>query len=238
VYPFEKAKDALTIFADYGPQVSDDFYLSFAVALPPGGRPGAAVFNICYAGPESSAERAFAPIRKLGTPVADTVKAMDYVEVQRSGDVTDQRAEAAYLKSGFIPKLPPDLVKAILDGLQGDPRRATAVFFQQGGGAIARVPASATAFVQRDTQANMLCAVNWRNGDDPTPHTTWIKQYWPALERFTDGFYINDPDPDHTASVIQANWKQNHARLVAVKNKYDPKNLFRLNANVKPTVKV
>jgi hypothetical protein len=92
------------------------------------------------------------------------------------------------------------------------------------------------AFSQRDIQANMLCAVDWKHGDDSSAHIAWIKQYWPALERFTDGFYINDPDPDHTASVIQANFRQNHARLVTVKNKYDPKNLFRLNSNVRPTV--
>lgn len=237
VYPIEKAKEALTIFAEYGDDVADDFYLGFVLAQPPGGRPGVALFNICYSGPESGAEKAFAPIKKLGTPIADTVTKMDYVAVQKSGDVTDQRAEAAYLKAGFIPKFPPELVNAILEGFAGDPRRATAVFFQQGGGAIARVPSSATAFAQRDTRANMLCAVNWRHGDDPSAHIAWIKKYWTPLERFTDGFYINDPDPDHTASVIQANWKQNHARLVAVKNKYDPKNLFRLNSNVIPTVK-
>lgn len=237
VYPISKAKEALAVFAEYGPTVRDDFDLGFVMAIPPGGEPGIAMFPICYSGPESEADRAFAPLRKLGTPLADEIKSVDYVAVQRSGDINDPRAEGAYLKSGFITKFPADLVSALVDGFQGHPQRSTAVFFQQGGGAIARVPASATAFSQRDVQANMLCAVGWKHGDDPSAHIQWIKQYWTPIERFTYGFYSNDPDPEHTDAAIAANFRRNHERLVAVKNKYDPKNLFRLNSNVKPTVK-
>jgi hypothetical protein len=73
-------------------------------------------------------------------------------------------------------------------------------------------------------------------GEDPAPHVAWIKQYWAKLEKFTHGFYVNDTPIDATMAHIQENYRQNYQRLVAVKNKYDPKNLFRLNANVVPTV--
>ena len=194
------------------------------------------MFDVCYSGPQARTERVLAPLRDLGTPIADTVAPMDYVAVQRSGDINDPRAEGSYLKSGFIGAFPAKLVSAIVDRFEGDPRRSTAVFFQTGGGAIARVPAGATAFAQRDIMANMLCAVGWKHGDDPTAHIQWIKQYWAPLERFTHGFYVNDLDVEASSSAVGANFRQNHQRLVAVKNKYDPKNLFRLNANVKPTV--
>ncbi|MGH7710870.1 MAG: BBE domain-containing protein, partial [Gemmatimonadaceae bacterium] len=59
--------------------------------------------------------------------------------------------------------------------------------------------------------------------------------YWAPLERFTHGFYVNDVG-DRSEPEVRANYRRNHERLVAAKNKYDPKNLFRLNANVKPTV--
>ena len=235
VYPIARAREALQLFADYGREAPDELDMGFGVSHPPGGAPGVAAFSVCYSGPESGADRALAPIRRLGTPVADTVKAVDYVTLQRSGDVSDPRAQGVYLKSGFVSRIPPELVSAIVDGLRGDPRRSTAVFFQMGAGAIARVPASATAFAQRDAQANMLCLVGWRMGEDPSAHVEWIKQYWPALERFTHGFYVNDLG-DRTTVEVQANYRRNHERLVAVKNKYDPANLFRLNANVKPTV--
>jgi FAD/FMN-containing dehydrogenase len=234
VYPISKAKEALAIFAEYGPQVPDELDLGFVMAIPPGGEPGVAMFPVCYSGPESSADRVFAPLRKLGTPLADEIKSMDYVAVQRSGDINDPRAEGAYLKSGFVANLPSDLISALVDGFQGHPARSTAVFFQQGGGAIARVPAEATAFAQRDVQANMLCAVGWKHGDDPSAHIAWIKQYWAPMERYLHGFYVNDVG-DRTDPEVQANYRRNHERLVAAKNNYDPKNLFRLNANVKPT---
>jgi FAD/FMN-containing dehydrogenase len=234
VFPLSKARDVLSMFADYGPQAPDELDFSCVVTIPPGGRDGVALVPICYSGPESAAERALAPIRKLGTPLADQLKAMDYVAVQKSGDITDPRAEGNYLKSGFISSFPPALVSAIVERMEGHPARSTAVFFQLGRGAIARTPSSATAFAQRDVQANMLSAVGWKHGEDPSAHIQWIKQFWTGLEPFTSGFYVNDLETEHNAAAIRANYRRNHDRLVAVKTKYDPTNLFRLNANVKP----
>jgi FAD/FMN-containing dehydrogenase len=235
-FPIARARDALMLFGEYCPKAPDELALGLALVQPPGGEPGVASFEICYSGPESGAEGALAPIRKLGTPLRDTARAIDYVAVQRSGDVTDPRAMSMYVKSGFIAGLGSDLAAAIVDRFQGNPKRLTSVFFQQSGGAIARVAPDATAFPQRDVMANMLSAVAWRFGDDQTEHVAWIKEYWKGLEPFTHGFYVNDLELDATGAAVQANYRQNHERLVAVKNKYDPANLFRLNANVKPTV--
>jgi hypothetical protein len=192
---------------------------------------------VCYSGPATNLERAIAPIRKLGTPLAENLSAQDYVAVQRSGDVTDPRAQATYLKSGFVPSIPVDLVNAIVDQFRGDPRRGSGVLLENVGGAIARVPADATAFAQRDMHSNILSTVAWRFGEeDGTEHVQWLRQYWAALEPFTYGFYVNNMPLDTTPAAIQANYRANQDRLVAVKNKYDPRNLFRLNANVKPTI--
>jgi FAD/FMN-containing dehydrogenase len=234
VYPIAKAREALTIFGEYGRTAPDDLDFGFAASYPPGGAPGVVVIPICYSGPESGLERALAPIRKLGTPLADQIQAADYVAVQRSGDISDPRAEGSYLKSGFVSKITPDLITAMIDRLQGHPQRSTAVFCQLGGGAIGRVAPAATAFSQRDVLANMLCAVGWKYGDDATAHVDWIKKYWAPIEPMMHGFYVNDLETDHTAAAIRDNYRANHARLVTVKTKYDPTNLFRMNANVKP----
>jgi FAD/FMN-containing dehydrogenase len=82
----------------------------------------------------------------------------------------------------------------------------------------------------------MLCFVNWPYGTDPGAHIAWIRQFWTTVEPFTQGFYVNDLEADMTAATIRENYRQNHERLVAVKNRYDPTNLFRLNANIRPTV--
>jgi FAD/FMN-containing dehydrogenase len=156
------------------------------------------------------------------------------VALQRAHDVTDPRAVGMYLKGGFIPAIGANLVDTILAGFEGHPARATSFFFQHSGGAIGRVANDATAFSHREAKANMMTLAAWKMGDDPAEHIRWIKQYWGTLERFTDGFYVNDTDLEANAATIDANYGTNYPRLVTIKNRYDPKNLFRLNANVKP----
>ncbi|MGH7553002.1 MAG: FAD-binding oxidoreductase, partial [Longimicrobiales bacterium] len=235
MYPIARAKDALNLYASYAQEAPVELQLDCAVVQPPGGAPGMVGFSVCYSGPASGADKALAPVRALGTPLADTVAPTDYVAVQRSGDVTDPRAMAMYMKGGFVANVPADLISAILSGFQGHPQRMTQIVLVQSGGAIARVPMGGTAFSHRDALANMLVMVAWPNGGDAAPHTAWIKQYFQPLERFTTGFYVNDTPIDATTAAIQSNYRENHARLAAVKDKYDPKNLFRLNANVRPT---
>lgn len=236
LYPLARAKEALAIFADYGRSAPDELDMGFMMMKAPGDEPGVAGFGICYSGPAANADRVLAPLRKLGTPVVDSVKAADYRAVQRSGDIDDPRAMGLYLKSGFVPNVPADLINAIVEGFQPHPARLTEVFFQMGGGAIGRVAPAATAFSQREVFANMLAIVGWPTGSDSSEHVRWIRQYWTPLEKHTYGFYVNDTTEDTSAAMVKANYRSNHDRLVAVKNKYDPRNLFRLNANVKPSV--
>ena len=234
MFPIAKARDVLQLYADYSPEAPDELYLDFAMMYPPGGADGMAGFSVCYSGPESGAERALAPIRRLGTPAMDGLAAMDYVALQRSGDIDDPRATGSYLKGGFVTEIAPDLATAIVENFEPHPARSTILFFQHGGGAIGRVAPDATSFSQRNVLCNMLMVVGWNAGDDSTVHVDWIRKSWAELEPFTQGFYTNEVGQE-TAEEIDANYRQNHARLVRVKNRYDPTNLFRLNANVQPT---
>ncbi|MEJ2343238.1 MAG: FAD-binding oxidoreductase [Gemmatimonadales bacterium] len=236
MFPIAKAREVLTFFSEFSQEAPDELDIGFLVFYPPGGADGVAGFFLCYSGPESEAERVLAPMGALGTPTVDSVEAMDYVALQRSGDIDDPRARGSYLKSGFISSMPADLISAIMDGLEGHPARSTGVFLQQSGGAINRVSSDATAFAHRDIMGNLLCSVGWRYGDDPSEHVRWIKAYWATLEPFTKGFYSNDLTVDERTAAIHANWGENYPRLVQIKNRYDPGNLFRLNANVGPTV--
>ncbi len=236
MFPIDRAQDVLSLYAEYGPNAPDELDMIFLMIQPPGGAPGVTGIAVCYSGSENDADRVLAPIRRLGTPLVDNFRAMDYVALQRSGDTDDPRARAAYLKSGFLPDVPADLVSAVVDGFEGDPSRTTIVVYQQLGGAISQVPNDATAFSHRDAAGNMLVITNWPFGDDPTQHIAWTRRYWATLEPFTQGFYTNDLGPDQTAAQINRNYRENYPRLVRIKNKYDPGNLFRLNANVQPTV--
>jgi FAD/FMN-containing dehydrogenase len=234
-FPIARARDVLDMYADYAATAPDELYIDPSVNLPMGGAPGFALLAICYCGPQENAERALAPLRKLGTPSNDTIKAVDYVAVQRANDSGDARAVSSYGKGGFISRVPDGLVSAMVDGLQGDPDRMTRLFFQHCGGAAGRLPEEATAFAQRDSIANMMTAVSWRHGvDDSAEHIQAARLYWSKLEPFTRGFYVNDMAREATAKDINANYRGNYPRLVAIKTKFDPTNLFRLNANVRP----
>ena len=236
-FPIAKARDVLTMWSEYAATAPDELYLDPTLMLPPGNAPGTVSLQACYCGPQADAERALAPVRKLGTPTSDSIKAMEYVKVQRINDSTDTRSIASYLKGGFIGKMPGDLVSALVDGLQGDPRRMTVVFFQHCGGASGRVADGATAFAHRYAMANMMAVAGWpinAPAEDATSHIEATRRYWKTLEPFTRGFYVNDLAREVTAKELNDNYRGNYQRLVALKMKHDPTNLFRLNANVTP----
>ncbi len=235
MFPIARARELLNFYAEFSAQAPDELDIGIQMVRPPGGAPGIAGFSVCYSGSEYEAERVLAPVRRLGQPLVDGIRAIDYVALQRSGDNDDPRARATYLKSGFVPGLTPGLVSAIVEGLEGHPARTSILAYGQTGGAIGRVANDATSFSHRDSAGNMLGIIDWSFGDDPTDHIAWLRAYWATLQPFSQGFYTNDVAADATAMAINANYRENYRRLVTIKNKYDPKNLFRLNANVQPT---
>jgi len=234
-FPIARARDVLGMYAQYAASAPDELYLDPVLVLPARGGPGFVSLEVCYSGPQEKAEAALAPIRQLGKPDQDTLKAQAYVDVQRSNDTGDSRAIASYLKGGFISKMPDQLVSSIIDGLPGAPDRTAVLFFQHCGGAASRQPENATAFAQRDSVANMMAIAAWRQGAaDPAGHMQATRKYWATLEPFTRGFYVNDLAREASASEINSNYRGNYPRLVKIKKAYDPTNLFRLNANIKP----
>jgi hypothetical protein len=236
LFPLSLARDALSLYSEYGIEAPDELYLDYFMAIPPGEAEGICGFTFCYSGPESEAAKALAPLRSVGMPIGYQATAMDYVALQRSGDIDDPRARASYLKAGFLSELPPDLITAIVEGFEGHPARYTQLFFQHAGGAIGRVDPGATSFAHRYAFANMMTSTGWSLREDPEEHIAYVRKYWANLEPFTHGFYTNDMDLDRGVDVVDANYREHLGRLVEIKNRYDPGNLFRLNANVVPTV--
>jgi len=235
VFPLKDLPNIMSFYADYVASAPDELYLDFVVNSEVGKEDGAVVIHACYSGPESQAEKALAPIRKAGTPVQDGIAAIDYPAIQRSWDNTDPRHTGSYLKSGFVNEIPDKLVSTIVQNYKAFNERGTMMFFQHSGGAIGRVPAEATAFAHRKAIANMFAVTTWPLDEPRESHVAYIRNYWKEFEPFIDGWYTNEigDEPD---AVVNRNYQGNYQRLVKVKNQYDPTNLFRLNANVKPTV--
>jgi FAD/FMN-containing dehydrogenase len=234
-FPWEQAQQVLEFGAEYAAQAPDDLLVSlFIGAFPPEAQPVVSI-SVVYSGDPDKAEALFAPIEKAGTVVRNTVKTWDYVALQRSGDFDDLRANGAHMASGFVHSLNAEVFRDVLGSFEPSLDRATWVIFTHGGGAIGRVAPEATAFVHRDKPHSILSLVGWKAGRDPAADIAYNRQAHKAWKHHTDGFYTNDL-ADETQAEINSTYGANHARLVEVKNQYDPTNLFSLNANIQPTV--
>jgi FAD/FMN-containing dehydrogenase len=234
LFPLSQAKNVLTFWSELEGTAPDELYVSAGVGTNTGfGGMDYAAFIVCYSGPAKEADRLLSKLRSAGKPVVDTVQAIDYVALQRSGDMDEKRAVGSYTKTGFVKKPSPKLIDAILAGLESHPKRSTTMAFQHCGGAASRIPAEATAFPHRDIHATALLTSDWPADEDPDKHVTWLRQYWKTVEPYTDGFYTNDV-VDETQKQVDENYLHNYPRLVALKTRYDPLNLFRLNANIQP----
>ncbi|HET8692119.1 MAG TPA: FAD-binding oxidoreductase [Steroidobacteraceae bacterium] len=233
VFPFERARELLAFYGDYTANVPEEMQVDFFMQAPRAGKPPVAVIACCWSGAAGQAEAALAPVRKLGKPLADTVKAQDYCVVQRSNDNLDPRSEGTYLKSGFINGFPAGLADTVIDNFRADPARSTSFFVQQAGGAIGRVATDATAFPHRRATHGIFTTVAWSLADDRAPHVAACREYWAKLEPMTDGYYTNETG-DEGQRRIDDNYQGNLPKLREVKRRYDPANLFRLNANVQP----
>jgi hypothetical protein len=155
---------------------------------------------------------------------------MDYVQVQRQFDGPPLSTMNSYLKGGFAAELTPALIGVLADmARQGG---IVAWDIDHCGGAIADVAPTATAIAHRREPYMLLAAASWPNDADNEQNRALLHAAWDKIKPHTSGFYVNLNDPDQKA--VDENYGPNHARLAAIKKTYDPGNLFRLNANVKP----
>ena len=234
VFPIARARELLGFYRDFSLHAPDELYTDCVISAVPG-KDGVFVIQAVYSGTATQADTVLAPLHKLGTPIANTIRSKDYVDVQRAGDRTDPRTENAYGRSGFVDGFKAGLEAAIMDGFEPRPDRQTLLFFQHAGGAIGRVAPDATAFPHRRGTHNMLLRISWPLEQAGTQHARYGEDYWRSLQRFTDGWYTNEVS-DESPDIVEGNYQANLKRLQALKNKHDPGNLFRLNANVRPTV--
>jgi FAD/FMN-containing dehydrogenase len=235
VFPLEEARQVLNVYAEYAAAAPDELYVDAGIFSRPEG-PSGTVIAVCYSGDPKLAESVLAPLRKAGTVLADSIGPQSYLAAQKSGDVKDPRARGSYLKSGFISALTPDVVDVMVDGFEPDPERGQFVGFQHAGGAIGRIPNDATAFAHRYVSNDSLFVMDWAMGIDPGRHIEYLRKYFAAYEPHTKGFYTNDVAVDETQKDVNRNYGENYKRLVELKKRYDPTNLFRLNANIDPGV--
>ena len=233
VFPFAGARALLRSFADFIARASDDLYVDVAIVPTPDGQ-RVVVFDVCHSGPASAAERELAQLRKLGQPLQDGLQPRPYVSIQRAGDDNYPAGRSYYIKSGFMRGITPRMIDAVVDYLEATPLPTGIVGFSHMGGAISRVKPEATAFWHREAQHSLMMIGFWDEAAAAERAMQWVRGGWKGFEPLTDGFYVNEMSYDEADRRIRGNYGGNYPRLAALKQQYDPANLFRMNANIKP----
>ncbi|MGQ0385071.1 MAG: FAD-binding oxidoreductase [Gammaproteobacteria bacterium] len=233
VYPFAAARDVMRGFADLFWSAPDELWIEPVLAVTPN-RDRVLILDVCYSGLMQSAERALAPYRSLGKALSDDVGPVKYARLQTKDDERARFGRRYYTRSGFVTRVESDLIDVIVDTIESAPIPLARVAMPPQGGATGRVPREATAQWHRDALHSVLLQTS---GEDPAldkQSIEWVRSRWPAIEAFTSGFYANANLMDMPDERVRGAYGGNYERLVALKSKYDPTNLFRLNANVKP----
>ncbi|MBT8095955.1 MAG: FAD-binding oxidoreductase [Woeseia sp.] len=191
-----------------------------------------ALVEVTWSGDHAAGEKALAPLTRFPGLKSGSLGVHSYLALQTSADDFLGYGRQYYLKSGLLEELTPAALDVIEDFAPRD--RLYASWFQHLGGQSARVAADATAYVHRDAAFNFGIMYV---GDDPAQNDlarTQVREFYSALEPHMMGFYTNLNEDSEKKTW--GNYSANYPRLVELKNKYDPTNLFRLNANIKPTV--
>ena len=229
-WPIAQARDVLRFYRDIAPKVPD--VCNLEVYLKPG-RDGPGVsMEVCWSGDHAEGEAWLKQLHSFGKPDYDEIAPMPYVKLQSGADEILAAGQYCYAKNGFMTQLTDDGIDRLLDAYLRAP--AYMLFLDPTDGAVQRVAPDATAFPNRDAMFWLGMIGVWPNQDGIDDRIATMRTAWKELEPLTRGFYTNLSDPDTTQAGYRDNYGANFERLVALKTKYDPMNLFRLNANVPP----
>jgi FAD/FMN-containing dehydrogenase len=192
------------------------------------------VFAVCYAGDLKEGEKALKALRGLGKPIADVIAPHPFTAWQAAFDPLLTPGARNYWKSHDFADLPDAAISAILKGVRELPSPECEVFIAHVGGAMARIPANATPWPNRDAHFIMNVHTRWQDKAQDQACIAWARHLFKATAPFaSDSVYVNFMPEDENDRVEKA-YGTNYRRLAEIKRRYDPANLFRMNQNIRP----
>ena len=236
VHPMSRAKDVMQFYRDFCRGCPDEMVAAGALMTSHDGDP-VAVIVAAHIGDLTAGEKAVASLRKFGPPLVDTIAPMSYVALNTLFDAAfPYGGVQRYWKSSFLKELGDDMLDIITARSARFLSPMSNVLFFHLHGAATRVDRDATAFGLRDDQWDYDVISQWNDPGESPDHIQWTREFWTAVEPFASGqVYVNHLDAEE-GTRIRAAYSDNFGRLVALKNKFDPTNLFRLNQNIRPTL--
>lgn len=232
LYPMDQAKPVMQFYREYIRKCPDEMasYAGFIVL--PDGTPVTMILP-AWTGAMEEAEKHMAPFRSFGQPIADMIGEMPYVQLQSILDAAAPTGIRRYWKSGYFPELTDQLIDIVLKYLATRPSPLSPVLFFHMRGKAARIDNAATAFANRADHWDSDIISQWTDPADDQKNLDWTRSFWHEIAPMTRGVYVNHLDSDDNPRVAQA-YGDNFARLKAIKQTWDPGNLFRMNNNILP----
>ena len=183
-----------------------------------------------------AAGQAVPSMKALGRPLTERVVELSYVDLQRIDDTPQGHSLRRYWKGHYLRELSEDAIEALLQSRREPPGGGLPnIGLQAYGGAIAEVPEQDTAFAFRDTSFEYVAASRWTDPAEDDRRITLARRTAAALDAFAQGQYVNTLSDEGAAGVRRAYPPEKLARLTALKDKYDPQNVFHLNNNIRPS---
>ncbi len=246
LWEIDRAEEVLRWYREFSPQAPEDLYGFFAFLIVPPGPPfpdhlhNKTMCGVvwCYSGPLEGAEEAFRPVRQFGPPALDLVGPLPLPALNSMFDALYPPGLQWYWKGDFASELSDEALALHIRHGSEVPTLHSSMHLYPIDGAVHRVGKNDTAFSYRDVRWSTVYV-----GIDPDPAnaeriTQWARSYWEDLHPYSaGGAYVNFM-MDEGQERIKATYQENFERLAAIKNKYDPTNLFRVNQNIRPTAAV
>jgi FAD/FMN-containing dehydrogenase len=234
LYPEAEAREALRFYHEFASTCPDELTTMGSLGRAPDGSLVVGV-AVCYCGPMEAGERVLHPLRTFGPPLEDNVQPMPYRTLQRAFDAGFPSGQQHYWKASYLKDPSDEAIDVMLRFVAEMPSPTSGVGLQQMHGAASRVDPAATAFTHRDQYYDFLILSQWPDPADSAENIRWTREFFEAMQPFFErGVYVNDLGEEGEDRVKEA-YGSNYERLAALKNKYDPTNLFRLNQNIRPT---
>lgn len=243
LYPLSMAKDAMRFYRSYMAKAPDNMNAFFAFLIVPPGPPFPEPLHnkpmcgivACYTGPMDKAEEVVGPLREFGPPAFVGLGPLPFPALNGAFDALVPPGLQHYWKADFVKELTDEVIDAHVKYGPDIPTVSSAMHIYPVSGAAGRVGKNDTAFSYRDAQYVHVIAAMYPDPADTPKNMEWVRNYWSALHPYSaGGAYVNFM-MDEGQDRITATYRDNYDRLVAVKNKYDPTNLFHLNQNIAPS---
>ena len=240
IYPFEKARESLQVYSDFCKKAPDELNTFGGLLTVPDVGPAVGII-VCYHNDDAleEGEKVLRPLREIGSPVVDDIRPMSYTELQHITAPFALPERRNYMKSFMVEDINEPLIDTLIESFTRVPSPFSAVTFQQLGNAVNRVDKEATAFNHRDARYELLIQSIWLDQAEDEAHIQWARELAAESLSLTGGSdYVNHmgTEAEEGSNRIQAAFGSNYQRLVTVKQKYDPTNLFCHNQNIKPIV--